>query len=245
MKCINKSLCESWNFYSWENVFLISFNIQGRSKILKTNCKILSQSTVRNKYVLLPASLPANENVRRLSVNHAEDCVFPARCFFAAEVCTRVCTPFANSESDIQRNVSRTTLRPTLSIIELRAKVVTPTSREWCDTNLRRFEPYLSATCHRPSDVTRFTNIPMVIVHLTDWSGRLDRNWSNSVGLQSRSIRLFSEMKKNSVVKQKVISDHVPFFLIEEKLFSVRKYEFMTFLTLLIDILLFVTSTSI
>ena len=109
MKCINKSLCESWNFYSWENVFLISFNIQGRSKILKTNCKILSQSTVRNKYVLLPASLPANENVRRLSVNHAEDCVFPARCFFAAEVCTRVCTPFANSESDIQRNVSRTT----------------------------------------------------------------------------------------------------------------------------------------
>lgn len=80
MKCINKSLCESWNFYSWENVFLISFNIQGRSKILKTNCKILSQSTVRNKYVLLPASLPANENVRRLSVNHAEDC-FPCALF--------------------------------------------------------------------------------------------------------------------------------------------------------------------
>ena len=75
-----------------KNYFSGSFKLQVRSKFLKRTAR----STRRALF---------------LSVKRAEDCVFPlcACCFFARGVCTRLCTPFTSSESDIQRNVSRTT----------------------------------------------------------------------------------------------------------------------------------------
>lgn len=176
-----------------KNYFSRSFKLQVRPKFLKRTAR-------------------SSRKALFLSVKRAEDCVSPVCVLFLrhGSLHTPAANPIFNETSAAQP------LHPTLSIIELRAKVVTRTTRmAWQKPTPRRFEPYLSATCHRPSDVTRFTNIPMVIVHLTDWSGHLGQKLIR-LGLQFRSIRLFSEMKKNSVAKQKVISNNVSLIFIEE-----------------------------